>query len=537
MTEVEDFEGLEELAMWAASGPSTLQRNPYSQPSRVGSASPAPVDSDMPRHSNDDVSYLWSELVRQKKIIEKNELTMNAILDEVRSLSLRMTSVPVAEVSRTSSKVLTATKKEKKEKGGRPGKKSVASSSESELDSDRDKVVPDTRTRHRRRSSVDWIADVLAQHSIKEAPKPEPFTLQSGKSIVKFLDRFENYCLHKFSDGTYEQWTGELGNFLRDEMLSIYKANGGGDRDFSDMKKTLIEYCEEAKDRVSTTKYERFLYAKIQPGEEMYMYALRLERLHQSAYPGQNVGESHELRARYLNSVAQTDAREVEKEWYLMKALKPETTLNWTSLKNLLRYRHALEVKTCRPKEEVMSGTPVTPSVWYTSQTGQQSLGPTVQGPVPNRMPLSEPHPPASNFRSRGRPQQTSLYPARSSQPNSPTQLVCTWCQLVGHHVDVCRRRLGLCLACGSSEHYLEHCPRRTRPGTSNREKRSPSPKPQRLTGPYLPRAREIRLQRDAPDPPPEFRPDHLEHYSPEPLNSYPLMSQGGHQRERSSDY
>ena len=115
MTEVEDFEGLEELAMWAASGPSRLQRNPYSQPSRVGSASPAPVDSDMPRHSNDDVSYLWSELVRQKKIIEKNELTMNAILDEVRSLSLRMTSVPVAEVSRTPPKVLTATKKEKKE--------------------------------------------------------------------------------------------------------------------------------------------------------------------------------------------------------------------------------------------------------------------------------------------------------------------------------------------------------------------------------------------------------------------------------------
>ena len=559
MDDVADFEGLEELAMWAASGPSVMQRNSYSRPSMVGLSPPAPVVSDMPRHSNDDISYLWSELGRQQKIIEKQELTMNAILDEVRSLSLRMTSAPVAEVYRSppkvrtspekeTPKVLTAPKKEQKEPGGRPGKKTVASfSSESESDSDRVEV-PDTRTRRRRRSSVEWIANVLAQHSSKEAPKPEPFTLQSGKSIVKFLDRFEKYCLHKFSDGTYEQWTGELGTFLRDDMLSIYKANGGGDRDFSDMKKKLIEYCEEAKDRVSTTKYEKFLYAKIQPGEEMYMYALRLERLYQSAYPGQNAGESHELRARYLNSVSQMDARDVEKEWYLMKALKPETTLNWTSLKTLLRYRHALEVKIRRPNEDVMSSTPVTPSVWYTSQTSQQSLGPSVPGPVPNRMPLSEPRPPAPSFRSPDRPRTKTFYPARSSQQNSPTQLVCTWCHLVGHHVDVCRRRLGLCLACGSSDHYLEHCPRRARPGTSNRTNRSPSPttplptgprspspKPQRLTGPYLPRAREIRPQRDAPDPPTELRSNNSDH-SPDTLNYHPLMSQGGHQREQ-SDY
>ena len=127
MDDVADFEGLEELAMWAASGPSVMQRNSYSRPSMVGLSPPAPVVSDMPRHSNDDISYLWSELSRQQKIIEKQELTMNAILDEVRSLSLRMTSAPVAEVYRTPPKVLTAPKKEQKEPGGRPGKKTVAS--------------------------------------------------------------------------------------------------------------------------------------------------------------------------------------------------------------------------------------------------------------------------------------------------------------------------------------------------------------------------------------------------------------------------
>ena len=146
MDDDRDLLAWEELPMWGASD-TILQPSPYRQPSTAELSQPPPVVSNMPRPSN-DISHLWSELGRQQKVIEKQELTMNAILDEVRSLSLRMTSAPVAEVCRTPPKVLSASKKEKEKMGGRPGKKPGASSAyESDSDSD---DVPDTSNRGRR---------------------------------------------------------------------------------------------------------------------------------------------------------------------------------------------------------------------------------------------------------------------------------------------------------------------------------------------------------------------------------------------------
>ena len=101
-----------------------------------------------------------------------------------------------------------------------------------------------TSVNRSRRSSIEVLvlADVLPRQNRKEYTKPEVFSFHSVKSVDRFFDRFEKYCMSKYAVGTNEQWTGELGHFLGDDLLQVFRANGGGDRNYSDMKMKIRKY-------------------------------------------------------------------------------------------------------------------------------------------------------------------------------------------------------------------------------------------------------------------------------------------------------
>ena len=351
------------------------------------------------------------------------------------------------------------------------GKDDVKSGDKNKSNSENNKgtckdVGDDSDTR--RKSDVEILAEVLSRHhSNKLSPEPETFTLQSGKSLSRFFGKFEQYCISKFNTNTYEQWTSELGKFLKDELLDVFKANGGTDLEYSDMKSVLLQYASDSYETVENRKYELFLQAKPAPGEKLYIFALRLEKLFISVYPEVSVEKNIELKTKFLQAIPSSVAKEIENECCLVKIVNPGTEVTWSGLKNLLRVKNgAIEIPASTRDKN--------PSIWYNSaEVSTPFYNPNVPPPghVPSKNKVIRPFSYGS-----AAPNQMSVQPVEFVSSNLPhnnsaaspinqymridNHLTCSWCSKSGHHYDFCRRRLNLCLRCGNPNHKVVDCPR-----------------------------------------------------------------------------
>lgn len=315
----------------------------------------------------------------------------------------------------------------------------------------------------RKLSEVEILTEVLKRNnSLKLAPEPEVFTLHSGKSLARFFGKFEQFCLSKFNMETYEQWTSELRKYLKDDLLEMFNANGGSDLEYSCMKDVLLQYAKESEDLLESRKYNLFLNAKHSPGEKLYIFALRLEKLFSAVYPDSNTDHNIELRNRFLQAIPSSLSKEIEKECYLVKIVNPEAEITWSSLKNLLRAKNNMHELSER------TGT-TSPSIWFNSSR--------------NNVPMFNPNIPPPNYVSSHPCQCSSMMKAPTYVSSSSgllcnnlshagglsvgpgnyhlrnvDQKICSWCGKVGHHYDFCRRRLNLCLRCGNPNHKVIDC-------------------------------------------------------------------------------
>ena len=270
----------------------------------------------------------------------------------------------------------------------------------------------------------------------------------------------------------------------------MFQAYGGGEMDFSIMRAKLWKYCTEAEDLVSANVQDKFLYATIHADEELYLYALRLEQLFIKAYPGQNPSESHELRARFMHSIPEQIKKELEKEFYLMKAIAGTPKKPWASLVTLLRHRHEYEKKTASTTTPATSKETEekTPVVWcssspmsYASVTG---TNPRVTPTKPAVRSKSAVQQPPGNGRSRPYRPAPHYQNIRPRTPSRSRDDLCDFCSIPGHYFRNCRRRLNLCLRCGSDKHHIPTCPLPQRK-FSSRHPGAPGSQSPRSTPPF----------------------------------------------------
>ena len=364
-------------------------------------------------------------------------------------------------------------------------------------------------------ANVNGVFDIRSKHLYKESPKPEPFSISSGRSFNRFLQRFESYCSGKFAPETFEQWTGELGVFLKGDILEVFRAYGGSDNDYSLMKYKLLQYCNEADDEITSNKHNKFLYAKRQDDEKLYHYALRLEQLFLAAHPGKSTDNSHELMAHFLKTIPTCESQELEKDLALMKAISGDNVSSWNKLMKLLRNKNSESsssnmgnVGSSTSRSPVGSGTP---SIWYNSNAviptpnnnysysaPYYSSASGAVGGFPSYKPPPFYQPPISvmaghtnnlsTFPSFGRGQPrvkqgvgysnnfsgTRIFQS-STQNSNRSSTACTFCNGENHTEARCRRKLGLCLRCGSSEHFYRFCDRPFRYNRSQSRDRSSS--------------------------------------------------------------
>ena len=318
--------------------------------------------------------------------------------------------------------------------------------------------------------------EFLKALSRREAPPPDKFSSESGRSFDKFVAQFEEYCRTRYCPETRENWTGELGRFLQGEILSVFNVSGGGDLTFTTMCQVLKKHCKGDEARARSGHLSKFLNARPGQIEPLYLYAYRLERLFVKAYPGASTDDLS-LRTQLLGTLPSEDAMAVQQELDLLKSITGDDILSWSTVVSLLRQRHERKRfsagKTVAPDIE----TPEEKPVWFTS------------GNVPS----------SSTGRGREQPpqhsrhQQVSQTATRDSQSRphsvnrnqtrlSPGRRRCDWCGIRGHQYRNCWRRLGLCLRCGSAEHRIRNCPVMTSGSADNRSARAVSV-PGRLSG------------------------------------------------------
>ena len=301
----------------------------------------------------------------------------------------------------------------------------------------------------------------------REAPAPEPFSFSAGRSFNTFICQFEAYCMAKFTEGTYERWTGELAKFLIDDALQMYRVFGGGDCAYSRMKSKLRLHMEGDADRERTRKFTRFHAAIPQDGESLYLYALRLERLYLAAYPTGDPEDSFELRSRFLATVPAEEAVTVTREEENLKTVLNVSRVPWSRLVALLRQRHevvAAAVPSVKNDRQTSSSL-----VWSYNEEPQRyrpdwrnrAGSGSSFSPSYGSFPRSQ----RSSFSPSHRSNEIQNQRRRSiSRDRVGQSAVCNFCGIPGHLFKNCWRRLGYCLRCGSSEHLLVDC-RRPHPG------------------------------------------------------------------------
>ena len=155
--------------------------------------------------------------------------------------------------------------------------------------------------------SISALVNALAHLDNRPVPTPEKYNPESGQPFDKFLGEFERYCARSFradDDPDHSSWGSQLGKFLNGELREAYAALHVIGEPFSELKRKLLEWMESSKEKLGTEAKKRFSGANRKPNEPMRLYAARLEKYFQVAYPNRVAnGNKKALREKFTNSV------------------------------------------------------------------------------------------------------------------------------------------------------------------------------------------------------------------------------------------
>lgn len=286
---------------------------------------------------------------------------------------------------------------------------------------------------------------VLALNRLDQrlVPKPDTFDSTTGQSFDIFLKSFEEYCTNTFR-GSSSLWVSELGRFLKGEMLSAYNSLKVPGDSYKTVVGKLRKWRRDSRESYQTEARQRFAKSKMLPGEGFRLYAARLEKTYRLAYPRRDVETSRTLREKFLETIPKS----------FRKQLKTALSLCVTMKGGKMPWAQFLALASRQDAEHEESDTDRVikedDSVWV------NTYSPTVtstSGPQRYYQKSSEkwPNPPTMK-------RSTTGTHAGNLENQDKT---CHYCHKVGHIQQECRRRLGLCLVCGSPDHRISACPKR----------------------------------------------------------------------------
>ena len=293
----------------------------------------------------------------------------------------------------------------------------------------------------------------------RKVPTPEPFDAASGFSFSDFLDTFEEYCRHTFC-GRDRSWVGELGRFLVGDMHDAFIAHRAPSDSYASIKNKLVKWHREAKMRRQAGSKAMFNKASMKPYESLRLYAPRLENLFRCAYPQKPVETSQALQDKYLETIPKKYGNQIKGAISLTWSVNGKKLL-WSQIVTLAG---GLEEALAEPKVPEPSG----PSAWQVVDTSRPALTVASCDAATQYYVPGWEDAPVDTMYAGNRSSKSALGPAAEDSRIVPLSheereraMTCHHCGRLGHAWRNCRRRLGLCLSCGSGDHHMASCPDR----------------------------------------------------------------------------
>ena len=357
-----------------------------------------------------------------------------------------------------------------------------------------------------RSTVVEDLVAALGRLDTRPVPPPAVYNPDSARSMASFFQNFEAYCQanYRSSGPDSSAWCGVLRNFLQGEALRAYEVMYVEGQSFAELKQDLLEWHGCSSEQYENEAKERFSSAFYSSGESCRLYAIRLKRLFEVAYPLKDRTRTQPmLKKKYVDSVPQGFKERIQ----LAEGMAGAGMLEWAQLVEMAgKYDGQRVVAAKLPECNTIStrglGTPsqacrcsssahdvfpigergseVLPDSGKSGGLGYQSHG---QYRSPSAAGLDQPqyghqttsedqhgsrqpeqrHILSKLVHSHQSSHQNSAPPHQNSSAAAPAlaDMECFYCGELGHLRKDCRKRNRACFICGNTGHFMRDCPNR----------------------------------------------------------------------------
>ena len=356
-------------------------------------------------------------------------------------------------------------------------------------------------------SLMTGLQALVSQLNRKEVVEPLKFGGHDGSSIGDFFTKFEKYFERKYDEETDPRDKAQiLRNFLTGPAKGAYTSLSGDKRPYPDIRDDLFTWYAAERRSMRAANEMSFLSAKKEEKESYKLFAMRLVRLCDCAYPSMDAAEKEEkLITKFKAAVPESFQRVLRDSCRTAALLSGQAKLAWKEIELLAGAEDRLTRDQRQDREPHGEETQVylvdpgdnppatTNSRVFENGNKNHSARQRDSGRGPSR-PLTPPNneeiknnnsrqnqgrswthdrqvPRGACFHcgQRGhfanncnnankRPDQ------RTQQGRQPSQtrpiITCGWCGRLGHKDVDCWVRQGRCVGCGDKDHPRAQCPK-----------------------------------------------------------------------------
>lgn len=298
--------------------------------------------------------------------------------------------------------------------------------------------------------------------SPRDVVEPDVFDGAEGQSMRQFFEEYNEYFSMKYN-GSEKQKAKLFEKFLSGHVLQAYDAVGGSEMRFEPLKTKLLRWYKSERPSPRYQTEVNFEKAGMHQDDTLHIYAMRLKRLADKAFPDSGREFERQLCRKFMNTVPRgfhNSILDAERNFGLLGGYKK---LKWRDMLKLAesedrQRRNRRHEESVRVKEEVTGA-----SVWFSRPNTATNSGnkPEMMGsPAVNNggyQGAAKPKRGVSVYRN------SSWSPSKKAgPPGSPDGKIpnCHWCGRWGHLENRCWDKAGCCRICGSSEHHKNECPR-----------------------------------------------------------------------------
>jgi len=326
-------------------------------------------------------------------------------------------------------------------------------------------------TNHGTSPNIASAANVLNTNSPiiidnRQVPKMEKYKDDSGQDLIRYLNKFENYCRDTYK-GSQDLWLNELECLLSGETLNNFLVFRDQHDGYRSVINKLTRWYQGTEERRMERYRKKFENARPTKGESLFMFSMKLEHSFTLAYPRKDFKNSEALKQQFLN-VIPNHIKYVIKGIILKQKIEKKI-VDWEFVQTCAKEIDALEETDSGEstnehngrKEVIINLSQQNGYYKNTNRTGVQQNQHQQNGRTFDR----------SQSRNRFGNRETSRngYNAfRDTTGNRPRVPMCYYCKRFGHMASDCRVLLGKCLLCGLNGHFVDKCPQNNRARTEN---------------------------------------------------------------------